>query len=86
MNEAVTVSAQIDAELKVEVERLFDTLGITTAEAIALFYREVKLQNGLPFEISIPNETTEKVFQDTDAGKNLVVAENTEDLFKKLGL
>ena len=34
----------------------------------------------------IPNEITEKVFQDTDQGKDLTECQNADDMFKKLGI
>ena len=86
MAKTATVRARIDPELKAEVERLFNGLGLSTTEAINLFYRQVKLRNGLPFSVVIPNETTEKVFKDTDAKRNLIRCEDAEDMFQKLGI
>jgi DNA-damage-inducible protein J len=81
-----TVRARVNPELKVEVERLFKDLGLSTTEAINLFYRQVRLRNGLPFSVVIPNETTQKVLKDTDAKRNLIRCEDAEDMFQKLGI
>lgn len=81
-----TLKVNIDPSLKDEVEHLFTALGLSVEEAITLFYQEVKLVHGLPFESHIPNETTRQVFQDTDANRHLVRCENAEDLFSKLGI
>ena len=86
MAKTATVRARVNPELKVEVERLFKELGLSTTEAINLFYRQVRLRNGLPFSVVIPNETTEKVFKDTDAKRNLKRCEDAEDMFQKLGI
>jgi DNA-damage-inducible protein J len=86
MAKTATVRARVNPELKVEVERLFKELGLSTTEAINLFYRQVRLRNGLPFSVVIPNETTEKVFKDTDAKRNLIRCEDAEDMFQKLGI
>ncbi|MFH1564077.1 MAG: type II toxin-antitoxin system RelB/DinJ family antitoxin [Nitrospirota bacterium] len=80
------VRARIEPNLKTEVERLFSKIGITTTEAINLFYRQVRLRNGLPFNLVIPNKTTEKVFKDTDISQNLICCDNADDMFKKLGI
>jgi DNA-damage-inducible protein J len=61
-------------------------MGLTTTEAINLFYRQVKLRNGLPFNVVIPNKTTEKVFKDTDAKRNLMRCEDADDMFDKIGI
>ncbi len=81
-----TVRARIEPELKADVEKLFKELGISTTEAINLFYRQVKLRNGFPFNVVIPNKMTERVFKDTDAKRNLIRCEDADDMFKKLGI
>ncbi len=86
MTKSATVRARIDPYLKAEVENLFQKLGLTTTEAINMFYRQVKLRNGLPFNVVIPNNITERVFKDTDSNKNLIRCEDSEDMFRKLGI
>ena len=86
MSKTATVRASIEPDLKEEAERVFRGLGLSTTQAIALFYRQVKLRNRLPFDAAIPNETTRKTFEDTDAGRNLMVSEDTKGMFGKLGI
>ena len=86
MAKIATVRARIDPWLKEEVEKLFKKMGISTTEAINIFYRQVKLRNGLPFNVVIPNKSTEKVFKDTDARRNLIRCEDADDMFDKLGI
>ena len=73
-------------QLKEKAERVFCRLGLTPTQAITLFYKQVEIRNGLPFDLVIPNETTLKTFNDTDAGKNLVVCKDADDMFRKLGI
>ena len=80
------IRARIEPNLKHDVDHIFKELGLTTTEAISLFYHQVKLRKGLPFEVIIPNATTIQTFQDTDAGKNIVQCDDTEDMFHKLGI
>jgi len=86
MAKTATIRARIEPRLKQEVEKLFKEVGLTTTEAINIFYRQVKLRNGLPFNVVIPNKTTEKVFKDTDAKRSLIRCENADDMFDKLGI
>jgi len=44
----------------------------------------VELHNGLPFELSIPNETTVKTFEGTDNDKNLIECKDVDDMFDRL--
>ena len=86
MAKDATVRARIEPRLKAEVERLFGKLGVTTTEAITLFYRQVKMRKGLPFDVVVPNRTTKKTLEDTDAGKHLVRVEDANEMFDKLGI
>lgn len=86
MRKTETVRARIEPELKDKAEDVFRKLGLTSTQAIRLFYKQVELRNGLPFEIAIPNKTTRRTFDDTDAGLNLVVCEDADDMFGKLGI
>ena len=52
------IRARVEPELKREAEDLFSTLGLSTTEAITLFYKQVTLHQGLPFAVRIPNEET----------------------------
>ena len=86
MSKSATVRARIEPELKEKAETVFERLGLSTTQAITLFYRQVEVHNGLPFDIVIPNETTWKTFEDTDTDRNLIVCEDVKDMFDKLGL
>jgi len=84
MAKTSTISARIDPELKGRVEQVFRDLGLTTAQAITLFYKQVELQHGLPFSVKIPTETTVKALEDARLRRNVESFNSAEDLFKDL--
>ncbi len=86
MNKTATVRARIEPDLKNKAEKVFRELGLSTTQAINLFYKQVELRNGLPFEVVIPNDMTSRTFSNTDTGKDLIVCEDADDMFKKLGI
>jgi DNA-damage-inducible protein J len=47
-----------------------------------MFYTQITLRNGLPFDVSIPNEETIKALQDSRNGRNLERFDSTEKLFE----
>lgn len=81
-----TVRARIEPKLKHDVELVLAELGLSFSEAIELFLRQVKLNNGIPFDIRIPNKVTSQTFEDTNKGKNLKRYKNPKDMFDKLGI
>ncbi len=86
MSKSAMIRARIDPILKEETEDVFQQLGLTTTQAITLFYQQVSLNQGLPFEVRIPNQTTRRTFEDTDAGENVIRCTDVEEVFDKLDL
>jgi len=87
MAKRATITVQVDSTLKSEVEPIFQELGLTTTEAIDTFFRQVKRYHRLPFpEENLPNEETRQAIYEAEQGINLVVCEDADDLFKKLGI
>lgn len=46
--------ARIEPEVKEQAESILSTLGIPTSNAINMFYKQIILQRGLPFDVKIP--------------------------------
>ena len=86
MTKSAMIHARVDPTLKAEAETIFETLGLSTTQAITLFYQQVKWARGLPFEVRVPNEVTLATLEATDAGEDLVRCENTQEMFARLGI
>ena len=86
MSKSAMIRARIEPELKEEVEGIFKKLGLTTTEAITIFYHQVKAKKGIPFDISIPNETTLNTAHKTDSGKELNEYANLDVFKRKMGV
>ena len=86
MSKSAMVRARIEPDLKQHAEEVFQSLGISVTQAITIFYKQVELRNGLPFNVAIPNEETLKTFETTDSGNNLVVCKDADEMFKSLGI
>jgi len=80
------INARTERELKKEVEGILQSLGMSTTEAINIFFRQVKLRRGLPFPVEIPNEKTLKAFKDSEEGRGLVECKDADDMFDRLGV
>ena len=86
MARTAQINTRTEMELKAEVEGILKTLGLSTSEAINIFFRQVKLRRGLPFPVEIPNDATLKVFKDSEDGKGLVECKDADDMFNRLGV
>ncbi len=69
MSKAATINMRIESSLKYHAEDIFHKIGLSTAEAIRIFYTQVCLKNGLPFEVKLPNQDTLEAIQELESGK-----------------
>jgi DNA-damage-inducible protein J len=69
MSKVATINARIEPGLKMRAEAILHAVGLSTAEAIRIFYSQVCLQNGLPFDVKIPNKKTIDAIEELRAGK-----------------
>ena len=86
MSKTAMVRARVEPDLKQHAEAVFHRLGLNATQAITMFYKQVELRKGLPFEVAIPTATTAKTFEATDAGIDLIACKNADDMFEKLGI
>ncbi len=78
------IRARTEVKLKNKVERIFEILGLTASEAINLFYHRVELENGIPFDLKIPNAKTLRAMNDADKNKNVRSHDGVEDMLRDL--
>ena len=81
-----TVRARLQPDLKEQAEGILERVGLTTTEAITLFYRQVVLHRGLPFAVRVPNRTTRRTLLRTEKGEDLHRYASADEMFKDLGL
>lgn len=86
MSKSAMLRARLEPELKHDAEAIFSRLGLNSTQAITIFYRQVELHQGLPFNVTVPSTTTKRTFDATDARRDLVVCKDSADMFKKLGI
>ena len=84
MSKTTMITARVDPELKRETEKILKSLGLTTTQAITLFFNQINLRKGLPFAVAIPNSETAQAIEDALAGVNLHTAESVDALFQDL--
>lgn len=86
MAKTAFIRARIEPELKEHVEKILEQLSITQSDAIKMFYKQIELYNGLPFEIKLPNAETKKAITESIEGKNQKKFNTADELFENLGI
>ncbi len=93
--------ARIEPDLKEQAEGILSSLGIPTSNAITMFYKQIVLQRGLPFDVKLPakqpvdvstlteqelNAELEKGYADIKNGRVRAAEDVFEDLRKNYSL
>jgi DNA-damage-inducible protein J len=61
MSKTALIQVRVESELKEEMEKLFDDLGLDIPTAIRMFFKQVERKRGLPFEVSQFNPNTDTI-------------------------
>ena len=79
MAKSANLYARIEPDLKEQAESILAALGIPASNAITMFYKQIILHKGLPFEVKLPsakpldeeelNAELEMGFADIEAGR-----------------
>lgn len=54
MSKSANLNIMMQPEIKEEAEKILNKLGIPAFNAIDMFYRQIILNKGLPFEVRLP--------------------------------
>lgn len=54
MAKSANLYARIEPDVKEQAETILNALGIPASNAITMFYKQIILQKGLPFEVKLP--------------------------------
>ena len=54
MAKTANLYARIEPDVKEQAEGILSALGISASNAINMFYKQIILQRGLPFEVKMP--------------------------------
>ena len=84
MAKEATARARIDADLKEAAESILADCGLNASQGINLFYRQIVLNRGLPFDVKIPNAESREAIREGNTGEGLVRYDKADELFEDL--
>ena len=82
MSKTDQIQVRIDPATKEAAESVFAKLGLKPSEAVRMFYHQVKLNQGIPFDVKVPNEETLQAIRDIEENRDLV-RHDSLDSFKQ---
>ena len=80
------VRARVDETLKQEAAAVLATMGLTVSDFVRIGLTRVVSEQGLPFEMKVPNRLTAETLAKSERGEDVHQAENAEDLFDQLDI
>ena len=83
MHKTATINTRIDPLLKEMAENILHKVGLSAAEAVRLFYTQICLHKGLPFEAKIPNKQTIKAMEDAKSRRTKKIS-NIDEIFEDI--
>lgn len=101
MAKSANLYARIEPDVKEQAEAILSALGIPASNAITMFYKQIILQKGLPFEVKLPagqpvdvstltqtqlDAELEKGYADITAGKTKKAKNVFEDIRRDYGV
>ena len=65
------INARVKPELKGDVEQILSKLGISTTQAITMFFEQIRINRGIPFSLQLPNDETQQAMLEAREDKEL---------------
>ena len=84
MSKTAIVQARIEPKLKIKADTIIRKLGLNASQVVNALYAQIVMNNGVPFELKIPNKLTQKTLENSKKGKKLKRFSNMKELIKDL--
>ena len=100
MAKSANLYARIEPDVKEQAEQILSALGIPASNAITMFYKQIILNNGLPFTVKLPEHLLdisrmtpaqldaelEKGYSDIQAGRTVPMEQAFADIRKEFDI
>lgn len=80
MAKTANLYARIEPDIKEQAEGILSALGIPVSNAINMFYKQIILQNGIPFEVKLPQPPVPDIGKLTEQELNTELQKGYDDM------
>lgn len=72
---------RIAPTVKTQAENVFDQLGLSSSDAIRIFFKQVILRKGLPFDVAIPSKETRETLKKSERNIGIKTFNSPDEAF-----
>ena len=83
-NNKTRTNVYLDTEMKKKAQEIFKQYGMGLSDAFNIFLAQAVMEQGIPFQIKIPNDETAQVIKEAREGKNMTKV-SLDELKKEVG-
>ena len=76
VTKTANMNVRIQENIKQQAEQILETIGVPRATAIDMFYRQIILNNGIPFSLTIPRIPSRHIFYNKYFAKRINIRRN----------
>ncbi len=80
------VRARVDEDLKEEAAEILATMGLTVSDFVRIGLTKVVHEQGLPFDMHVPNKSTAEALARSERGEDLHRFDSAAALFRDIGI
>jgi len=80
MLKSEVVHTRVTPDLKHSVQAVLGRVGLSTTDAVSLFFHQIVLHDGLPFDVRVPNKATRQAIKEARTGKNMKTYASVEKM------
>lgn len=80
MAKSANLNIRMQPEIKDEAEKILNVLGIPPSNAVDMFYRQIILNKGLPFDVKLPDVKLVDISDISKDELNKMLMEGIKDL------
>lgn len=84
--QSAKINTRLEPELKKQVEVILGELGLTTAEAIRLYFKQIVYRRGIPFSVRVPTAATLASMEEARSEEGLITYATPEKHFEGAGI
>lgn len=75
-----TISIRVDDNLKKDANKILNELGLTQSQAVNMFFKQVVLHKGIPFDIKLTNQIVDSEVSAASSKKEELVIPKINDI------